>query len=197
MLEHFKVVTKQKISVVYLKHKAMGGEGSIQPLLNNNKNLLRKKSFFKRDKSASVQKATLLKNNSGELAFEKVSDEDLEKIKSEIQSKAKRIDIINGIYATIAIIIICSLLTLYIRHTIKIDRAYKLQTEKLMLQEKAAKNQRIYDVYVEEATEQFEKRHWKNAIHFYKKALVKKPNDSLATIQLIQSETQLNSLSSQ
>jgi len=172
----------------------MGGEGSIQPLLNNNKNLLRKKSLFKRDKSASTQKAALLKNNTGELEFKKTSQEELQRIKIEIKRKAKKTDINNGIYAGIAIIFLISLMTIYINNAIKMDKQYKLQTEMLILQEENAKDERKYEIYIEEATEQFEKKHWKNAIHFYKKALVKKPNDSLATIQLIKSETQIKAI---
>ncbi len=51
-----------------------GGYGSVKNVLKNNRNLLRKKSFFKAKKSISDKKQELLKGAQGALAFTKVND---------------------------------------------------------------------------------------------------------------------------
>ncbi|WP_075343729.1 hypothetical protein [Tenacibaculum agarivorans] len=62
----------------------MGGSGSIQPILDNNKNLLRKKSLF-RD-----LKHEITGDYNTNLKFKEVDTEELEKIKESIRVKAKR-----------------------------------------------------------------------------------------------------------
>ncbi|CAL2085963.1 hypothetical protein [Tenacibaculum sp. 190524A05c] len=47
----------------------MGGYGSIQPILKNNKQLLRKKSLFK-------DKKKIVKSEKGELEFREYSEEE-------------------------------------------------------------------------------------------------------------------------
>ena len=169
----------------------MAGEGSIQPLLNNNKNLLRKKNYFRKDKSASKRKKTLLKGSTGELKFKKISDKKLQILKNEIQNKTQKEALKNSIYTIIALLIVSVFITFHVKKMWAFDKEHTLKTERFLLQKENAKKLRAYNIYMENAQEQFQNKHWKNAVHFYKKALIFKPQDSLANIQLIITTTQL------
>jgi len=171
----------------------MAGGGSIQPLLKNNKNLLRKKRFFKKDKSISERKKELLKNHIGELQFKDVTSEELQTIKEGIRKKAKRRNLKNIVYLGFVFLLVTCLIIFNHLKTIEHEKELQLKATAHLNQEHLKK----YNAYIEDGENQFKKHHWKNAIYFYKKALIVKPNDSLASIRLLISNTQFNESNSQ
>ena len=71
----------------------MIGHGSLKPILTNNKNLLRKKSFFKRESSFFERRKKYAKSLTGELELKSISKRDLRTIKSKtIKSQKKEIE---------------------------------------------------------------------------------------------------------
>jgi len=175
----------------------MGGEGSIQSLLNNNQNLLRKKRLFDRTKSISERKKELLNLNNGKLQFKKISDKELNVIKVTIQNRAKKRDLRNTVYFLIILIFIGSLITVNLNKRLTLEKELKSKAENYFLQKELQENLKKHNIYLEDAEDQFNKEHWKNAIYFYKKALTLNPNDSLSVKKLKISEANLIALNSQ
>ena len=54
-----------------------------------------------------------------------------------------------------------------------------------------------HKTYIEDAEDQFNKEHWKNAIYFYKKALIIKPQDNLTKAKLKIAENKFKGLTLQ
>jgi len=162
----------------------MGGEGSIQPLLNNNRNLLRKKRLFNKNKSISDRKNELLKNHTGKLKFKKTSQKELLIIKKKIQTTAKRQNLKSGIYLSFALLLVVGIMILHLYRTSKLEKELEANIAPHILTENPNKILKKYNAYIEDGEDQFEKQHWKNAIYFYKKALLMKPKDSLASTKL-------------
>jgi len=161
-----------------------GGHGSIKNVLANNKNLLRKKSFFKSKKGISDKKQELLKGEKGELEFVEVSEGRLLDIKAKIQDEANKR---NKKFLIVSLLII-TILSAFIWFSFA--KAYKREKhiEKLMDERGNIKAHQerleLYNMYLEEGQIQIENSHWKNATYFYKKALESFPNDSLALSKL-------------
>ena len=81
-----------------------GGYGSIQPVLNNNKNLLRERDYLNGISSSSTDI---------KLEFNKVSEEKLHQIKLGIQEKAKKDKIKSRLISSL-LFIVCLLISLYL-----------------------------------------------------------------------------------
>jgi len=162
----------------------LGGGGNIQALLKNNRNLLRKKSFFRKDKSSSEKKKELLKNHSGELEFEKVSESKLTILKQKIRDDTRKSALKTSFYLVFLLLIIGSLLYINLQNTSKSEKEFELVSRKIAYEKELQERTAKYNGYIEDGKDQFEKQHWKNAIYFYKKALLVKPKDSLSSNQL-------------
>ncbi|MFY7670361.1 hypothetical protein ACOSP6_04680 [Tenacibaculum sp. MEBiC06402] len=81
-----------------------GGYGSIQPVLNNNKNLLRERDYLNGVSSSSTDV---------KLEFDKVSEEKLHQIKESIQIRSKKERIKSRLKSTI-LFIICLFISIYL-----------------------------------------------------------------------------------
>jgi len=158
----------------------MGGYGSIQNSLKNNKALLRKKNFFKRKKGISDKKKELLKGSTGELEFVEVSQRKLDKIKKKIKVKA----IIRDRRTLILYLLIVFVFTILVVFYLKRISAKEAQVEKYGETKDYQKNLELYNIYLEEGEIQLGKLHIKNATYFYTKALSLFPDDSLAISKL-------------
>ncbi len=161
----------------------MGGEGSMQAMntiIRNNRKLLRKKGIFNRSKSISERKRELLSPVRGALEFKNVSQEELRVLKLKIKNKAAKVRIRNNVFLVVIVFVIFSITKLYSDFYSTLEKEQKIKTEVLRLQEYTKK----YNVYMEDANDQFENKHWKNAVYFYKKALLMLPADSIAKVGL-------------
>lgn len=175
----------------------MGGTGSIKPVLNNNRNLLRKTNFFNKGKSTSERKKELLKNSDGELHFKKITEEKLNALKRRIREKAKKKALRNNSYLIIAFFVSVSILIIYTHNTLKLEKGLEAKIKTQLFNENQLLNTQKYNMYMEDGANQFNKQHWKNAIFFYKKALTVKPQDSLAKIKLRISKNRFKDLNLQ
>lgn len=147
----------------------MGGYGSIQPILKNNKQLLRKKSLFK-------DKKKIVKPEKGELEFRECSEEEFLLLKEKLKKKAKRRKLINYVIAVLAVVII-SFITVFI---ISANNAYrkKIQENNLKI-----KGEQIA-VYMEKGDTFYHSYHYKNALFFYHKAEELSPENSLIKMKI-------------
>lgn len=147
----------------------MGGYGSIQPILNNNKNLLRKKNLF-RDKEQRF------KSSEGTLHFKECSEEELELVKKKLRKEAAKKRILD-IGISVFVIVLVGFLASYL---IQIDNTYEkaIQERNLKLQ------QEQLATYIKKGDNFYNSYHYKNALFFYKKGLELAPKNTLLQLKI-------------
>ncbi|WP_299622560.1 hypothetical protein [uncultured Tenacibaculum sp.] len=147
----------------------MGGYGSIQPLLNSNKDLLRKKSLFK-------DKGKNLKSEEGKLEFVKLSEEELDALKNEINKKSTKERLL-GVFGVIFLVVFIGFTANYL---IQGNETYKSSID--------SKNHQIrldeFNVNMKKGDEFYYQAHYKNALFFYNKSLVLFPENTLVKTKI-------------
>ena len=158
----------------------MGGGGSIQGFntsLKNNRKLLRKTSFFPKERSFLNSKREYIKRAGGVKSLKNASKEELLAIRESIIAKRRKDNLL-----TVAIFIILVAATIYI--SIDYYKAHSniiSQKKKIELKENLAE----YNFYISDGDSYLEKGQWHNAIFQYDKALEIFPNDYSANYRLV------------
>ncbi|AUC13709.1 hypothetical protein BTO06_00465 [Tenacibaculum sp. SZ-18] len=142
----------------------MGGYGSIQPVLDNNDKLLRKKNLF-RDREKD------LKSEEGKLEFVKCSDEELSTIKTELKKEANKNILINILMIVFVNLIVGCFAVYFIQE----NKAYKkrIEVKNLKIQQEQIK------IFLNKGDVFYNSQHYKNALFFYNKAIELSPNKTL------------------
>lgn len=161
-----------------------GGYGNIQPLLRNNKNLLRKKSIFKKGNSPADKKKNLEGLYQGELSFKKVSKYQLNRVKrsirTQIQNDNKKLQIALIVILTTATAISIGLFIYF--KAIANEKA--LKNNELNKKEYLDKYLPKFNFVIQDGDRWLAKKQYKNAIYQYNKALEYFPDNSLAKEKL-------------
>jgi predicted Zn-dependent protease len=154
----------------------LGGTSSAQGMitsLNNNKKLLRKKRYFKKERSFLNLKNEYYKAAGGEMNFKTASKQQLAEIRQRfIQRRRKEA------YISIAIVAFILMLIAYFIY-IQINSQNEIQ-EKILIKKNAAELQIDRDnylFYISDGDDYLKKNQWHNAIFQYKKALEIFPNE--------------------
>uniref|UniRef100_UPI00404A40D3 hypothetical protein n=1 Tax=Gelidibacter sp. TaxID=2018083 RepID=UPI00404A40D3 len=150
----------------------LGGTSSAQGMitsLNNNKKLLRKKRYFKKERSFLNLKNEYYKAAGGEMNFKTASKQQLAEIRLRfIQRRRKEA------YISISIMVFVLTLIAYFIFT-------QIKTDKQVVSKVNAAQQQInkdnYLFYIADGDEYLKKNEWHNAIFQYKKALEIFPNE--------------------
>ncbi|CAM1342506.1 conserved hypothetical protein [Tenacibaculum amylolyticum] len=147
----------------------MGGHGSIQPVLKNNKNLLRKKSLFKDQEKR-------FKIIDVKLKFKKATEEELELHKEKIRERSRRARI-PYYFVIVTIVILIGVMTNYL---ITSNEEYKqsIQQQNLRLKKEQLA------ILIEKGDVFYAKEHYKNALFFYKKGQILFPKDAALSLKI-------------
>ncbi|SNR14299.1 Protein of unknown function [Tenacibaculum jejuense] len=147
----------------------MGGYGSIQPLLNSNKDLLRKKSLFK-------NKDKKVKSEEGELEFIKLSDEELKLLKKEMAKKSWKEKVL-GVFTVVFVIAFVGFTASYL---IQQNRVYEEYIASKNHQHKLNE----FNINIKKGDEFYYQGHYKNALFFYTKSSTLFPENSLVKTKM-------------
>lgn len=161
-----------------------GGYGSIKPILRNNKNLLRKKSMFKKESSPSEKKKELKGLFKGELSFQKKSNYELSQLKRTIKLKIKEEKKKLKFYFGGALIV---LTIISIPLFIQFRSVQEEINQKNIAFKKEAYNKKYlpkFNFVIQDGDKWLAKKKYKNAIYQYTKALEYFPENSLAKEKL-------------
>jgi len=161
----------------------MGGEGSIQSMitmLRNNRQLLRKKSIFKRDRTFLNTKKEYYKAAQGYIDLKKASKEELLVIRKKI-IKQRRLE--NVIAWSIVLAIMIPIIGFGIYASTKINHENKEKIEDI---KETYLEDNINEFYylIEEGDKWIEKKNWNNAIYRYTQAVELFPDDFEANYRL-------------
>ncbi len=161
----------------------MGGEGSIQSMiasLRNNKNLLRKKGLFKKERSFLNTKKEYYKAAQGNFDIEKISKEELLLIRKKVIHQRK----IENTRAWLFAFVVITPIIGYGIYT------FNKAQNKIIQQNEAAKDNYLienineYNYLIDEGDKWIEKKNWNNAIYRYEKAVKLFPKDFDANYRL-------------
>ncbi len=161
----------------------MAGEGSIQAMINslrNNKNLLRKRSIFKKERTFLSTKKEYYKAAQGEFDLKKATKEELKTLREKIIKQRK---IENRKSWSIVLAVMISLVLILINAT------YKTNKKEIERIETAKDNYLIehindYIYYLEEGDKWIEKKNWNNATYRYEQAVKLFPEEYEANYRL-------------
>lgn len=161
----------------------MGGEGSIQHMINtlrNNKKLLRKKNFFKKDRTFLHLSFEDFKGTSAKPNLKNATEEELAVLRAKLIKERKKTFRINLI-AIISILCFGAVMVFYFIHKNNINKTQlKAQEEEMSFIENY--NQYVY--YIQEGDKWMEKSHWHNSIYIYEQAVNLLPNEFDANYKL-------------
>lgn len=161
----------------------MGGEGSMLHMINilrSNKSLLRRKPLFKRERTFLSRKKEYYKATGGKLDLKKATKEELALVRQKVIRQRKVESIINWSVVLIAMGIVIGLGIYYV----KLDEKRQLQMEDTAKDNYLKEHINLYVYLIEEGDNWIEKRHWSNAIYFYKQAVDLFPDDYEANYRL-------------
>ncbi|MBJ2175609.1 hypothetical protein JBL43_15260 [Aureibaculum sp. A20] len=161
----------------------MGGEGSMQSMitiLRNNKNLLRKKSFFKRDRTFLSTRKEYYKASKGKINLKKASKQELKIIRERV-IKQRKFENIKIWFVTISLLLPILFFILYSTNVFENQKLDNIEDQKdIYLKEHI----NTYSYYLDEGDKWIEKRHWNNAIYRYQQAVKLFPNEYEANYRL-------------
>jgi len=162
----------------------MGGEGSIQSMitsLRNNRNLLRKKSMFKRGRTFLSTRKEYYKTAKGKnIELKKASKEELQLIRNKI-IKQRKVERIITLSIVIALFVAVIMVVFYFSHKQNIEKIKEVEIEK---ENYLHENINEYSYLIEEGDNWIDKKNWNNAIYRYKQAVELFPNEFEASYRL-------------
>ncbi len=161
----------------------MGGEGSMQHMINtlrSNRNLLRKKSMFKRERSFLSTKKEYYKAAQGKIELKKATKEELILIRQKI-IKQRRTENIRAWSIILTLVMLVIIIGGY-----SIDKVEKrrVQSEEKTQDDYLNENINEYSYLIEEGDNWIEKKNWNNAVYRYKQALEIFPKEYEANYRL-------------
>lgn len=152
----------------------MGGAGSIQSMntiLRNNRNLLRKKSIFKRDNSFMSARKKYLKAAKGEIDFKNISKEELRAIRKKV-IKEQKTENLRAWIITLVLLVPIFAFGIYISNQLEFEKQLpNNMNQELIIEQQFEEKVDDYYFYIDEGDFWIEKQHWKNAIYQYKNAV--------------------------
>lgn len=159
----------------------MGGAGhmaSMNTILRNNKNLLRKVSIFKKDRSFMSNRKAYLKATKGDVDIKKLSKQELRIIRERVIKEREKEQIRNWV---LSILIITPILILgynifdniiqYQNKKLNEKFIPDKELEQILLSREKLEKKDDYYFFIDNGDEWIEKRNWKNAIFQYKNAV--------------------------
>ncbi|MDY7395054.1 hypothetical protein UMM65_07360 [Aureibaculum sp. 2210JD6-5] len=161
----------------------MGGEGSMQSMitiLRNNRNLLRKKSIFKRERTFISTRKEYYKAAKGKIDIKNASKQDLKILRERIIKQRKR-ENIRAWVVTFSILLPIIVFILYSSNETRKDKTKSIENQKEMYLNEHFNE---YSYFLEEGDKWIEKRHWNNAIYRYQQAVKLFPNEFEANYRL-------------
>ena len=160
----------------------MPGGGSILAMiqsLRNNKNLLRKRGLFNRERSFFDRKKEYHRAGNAKLDFKKVSKEDLQIIRKRI-IKQRKVKLIKNWSITIIFFSVLGFGVLKMIGAFDVDQTKIKNTDRLDL----VINYEDYNFFIAEGDRWMRLKHWDNAIYQFKKAVELLPIDYDANFKL-------------
>ena len=172
----------------------MSGAGhmhSMNTILRNNRNLLRKMSVFKRDSSFMSTRKAYLKALQGEVDIKKLSKQELRRIREKV-IKNQRKESIKVLTLSILITIPFLILSYNLYENFIQYQNKKLnenfvsdkELEKVLIIRENQKKEDKYDFFINDGDKWIEKRNWNNAIIQYKNAVKEFPEKYEANYRL-------------
>ena len=140
--------------------------GSLTPGLNNNKNLLRKKSLFRRERTFLNLKKEYLKAADGKLDYKKASKEELLAIRKKIMRRRKKKEIV---VATIYLFFV-SLILYFVFTLVQQENVLLQNQQSTSLSDKTNNEKKQYAKLIKDGDQWSNKGNINNAIFQYKKA---------------------------
>ena len=168
-----------------------GNMSSMNTILRNNRNLLRKISIFKRDNSFMSARKAYLKALKGEVDIKKLSKQELRRIREKVIKERKKESLkvlIISILITIPLIIlsynIYDNFIQYQNKRLNENFVSDKELEKVLIIRENQKKADKYDFFINDGDKWIEKQNWKNAILQYKNALKEFPEKYEANYRL-------------
>jgi len=159
-----------------------GGAGFIQSMIvtiRNNKDALRRKSYFERDYVTELSR----QDHSNPLIFVKANPEILHAIRSKHATRKKRLGIL-----AFFVVLCAGVFTAHIIQRHQYDATAKLRwiyaSSAVQHKQEKVKKTQDYLFYLTEGDQWFSQGHFKNAAHQYEMALWFYPNSSAAKTRL-------------
>ena len=160
----------------------MGGEGSMQSMntiLRNNRNLLRKKSMFKKEKSFRYLRNKYYRNDKGKFDIRKLSKKELLEIRKKVIEDRKR-ENLKAWIITFIILIPIMLLGFYLFSPTK-----KITSQETNIYKSEKTKLENYKAYMNLGDKMILKQNWKYAIIQYEKATIEYPEKYTAHYKLL------------
>ncbi len=148
----------------------MGGEGSIQHMITtmrNNRNMLRKKNYFKRERTFLSTKREYYKASKGKIDSKNISKEELLQIRKIIIRKRK-VENIRVWLILFAIITPILIFVIYTFNQFKKDEVQRIENVK---EQYLIEHLNKYRYLIDEGDKWIKERNWNNAIYFFKQAV--------------------------
>ncbi|PHR73690.1 MAG: hypothetical protein COA67_02885 [Lutibacter sp.] len=161
----------------------MAGEGFMQHAINslrNNRGLLRRNSYFKKDKSFFIRRKEYLKATKGKIKSKKLSKHELLLIRNKIISNRRK----ENIKLFIILSLITTLVTWFAIHQYNISKSAREQQIEAFEQKKHVEDTNQFHYFISDGDKWIEKRHWNNAIFRYKQAIEIFPKDYVGNYRL-------------
>lgn len=172
----------------------MSGAGhmhSMNTILRNNKNLLRKISIFKKNNSFMSARKEYIKALNGEIDIKKLSKQELRIIREKVIREREKENIKNSVISILIMIPVIwlsyNLYNNFIQYqNEKLNDSYVYDKELEQIKINNEKQEKIeqYYFYIENGDEWIEKQNWKNAIFQYKNAVREYPEKYEANYRL-------------
>lgn len=161
----------------------MAGEGFMQHTINslrNNRGLLRRKGYFKKDKSFFSRRKEYLKATKGNIKNKKLSKYELLEIRNKIISNRRKEN--TKLFLILSLITI--LVTWFVIYQYNISKNVRQQQIEVVEQIKHVEDTNEFHYLISDGDKWIEKRHWNNAIFRYKQAIEIFPKDYVGNYRL-------------
>ncbi len=161
----------------------MGGEGSMQHMINtlrNNKSMLRKKSMFKKERTFLSTRKEYYHAAEGKIDLKKATKEELLLLRKKILKRRKAESIRTWIIVS-AFLIPIIMLGVYALNT---EKKKKIEDSETAKEKYLIENLNEYTYLIEEGDKWIAKKNWNNAIYRYEQAVKLFPKNFEANYRL-------------
>ena len=161
----------------------MAGSGHLQSMrviLRNNRNLLRKKGLFKKDKSFLSSRKEYLEAAKGNVDFKTISKSELRALREKV-IKNRKADNLKSWLITLVIMIPIFSFGLYISNLLEPSQfreSVKGEIQNnILIEQKLTDDLNEFQFLIEDGDKWIEKRNWNNAIYRFKQAVKLFPSE--------------------
>ncbi len=159
----------------------MGGEGSMQHMINtlrNNKSMLRRKSMFKKERTFLSTRKEYYRAAKGKVNLKNATKEELLQLRKKIIKRRK----VENIRAWAIVLVI--LVPAIILGVDLLNKEEKIETNETVNEEYLIDNLNEYTYLIEEGDKWIAKKNWNNAIYRYEQAVKLFPEELEANYRL-------------